>query len=99
MERTGAHLFQDGTVLVVEANLESVQAVFIEREEVLIIRGAAVHDATAAIHGGVKDGVSFAAVLGLDVVGDAVERDVRIVSEEHFSRVRYREAASPIGGP
>ena len=87
MQSTGAHLFQDGAVLVVEANLEGMQAVFVEREEILIIRSAAVHDATATIHGGVKDGVSFAAVLGLDVVGDTVEGDVGIVSEEHFWRV------------
>ena len=92
VQSTGAHLFQDGAVLVVEANLEGVKAVFIEREEVLIIRGAAVHDATATIHGGVKDKVSFAAVLGLDVVGDTVEGDVRIVSEEHFSRVAMQRS-------
>ncbi len=72
-------------MLIVEAQLQGAQPVFVERQEIAIAAGAVMHYSTATVDGGIENGVGFAAVLGLHVIGHAIEREISIVSEEHFA--------------
>jgi hypothetical protein len=46
--------------------------------------GAAVQNASVKINGGINQGMTSASIFRLDVVGDAGDRHVRVVPEEHF---------------
>jgi hypothetical protein len=85
LQRAGANFLDDGAMLIVEAQLEGAQPVFVERQEIAIAGGAVMHYAAATVDGGIENGVGFAAVLGLHVIGHAIEREISIVSEEHFA--------------
>src|SRR5208337_5242733 len=62
-----AHFFQDGAVLLIQAQFQGLLAIVIERQQVVVIIRAAVQHASAEVDRGVNQGEGFATVLCLDV--------------------------------
>ena len=87
MERSGANFFDHGAMLLIQPELQGVFTIGVQREQILIGDGAAVKNASVEINGRINDGMSGATVFRLDVVGDAGNRHVGVVTEKHF-RIR-----------
>ena len=70
-------------MLFIEAQLERGFAIGIERQEIVIIVGAAVQHAAAAIDGGVDQRAGNAGVLGLHVISGLAEINIGVMTEDH----------------
>jgi hypothetical protein len=90
LESSGAHFVDNCAVLRVETKTEGVLAFGVERKEIGIGVRATVHHTAAAMDGGIDQRVVRAAVLGLNVVGDAAQAEVRVVTKEHFREYSWR---------
>jgi anti-sigma factor RsiW len=85
VESAGTQFFEDAAVLVVEPGFNDSFAPGIQRKQVGIARGPAMHDAAATKDGSFDERVRQAAIFGLHVESSGAERDVGVVASEHRS--------------
>ena len=83
IQRAAANFFEYLAVLFIEAQLERGFAIGIERQEVVIIVGAAMQHAAAAIDGGIDQRVGDTGVLGLHVIRGLAETNIGVMTEDH----------------
>jgi hypothetical protein len=97
MQRARSKLFDDGAVLLVQAKLERLFAIGVQREKIEIVVGAPVQHAPLKVDGGVNKGVGGAAVFRLNVEGGLAHFDVCIVTKKHLAvRPCLRSCSKPL---
>src|SRR5579863_5006233 len=82
-QRTAAHLFHHGPMLLIDSFLQRLLALPVERKQIGILARPPVQNSSAAIDGSVNQRVQGAAVLGLNVVHRSGYCEIRVVSKKH----------------
>jgi hypothetical protein len=93
MQRAGTNVFEGGAMLLVQAEAQGLFAIRIERDEVVVVVGAAMQDATAEVDGGIDERGRDAAILGLHVKAGVADLHIRVVAEQHGIGFRPGSAA------
>ena len=76
-------------MLLVQTQTQRFFAVGIERNQIVIIVGAAMHHAAHIVNGGIDQRGGDAAILRLHVKSGLADLYVRIVTKHHFA-IRFR---------
>ena len=77
-------MFDNGAVLFIDAQLQGLFAIGVQRQQVKIVVGAPMQDAPTKINRGINERVSDPAIFCLHVIRSVAGFYVGVVTEEHF---------------